>query len=385
MRTINDNRPVVMDIDDIEDGQYKETPKTEADVALEDFLDKAKAMGSGAQLRINKLSGGINSAEQFCASYPVDKYDYFDLLEVVQKTWGAGDYRIYCTVKGKKGILQNKLVSIAAPPLSLMISQAGGAPDSASQIMAQMAQMIRESNERLMEALKPKESDGDRMKFMQEMLMMKQIFGGDDKKSPSMLAGVKEMVEVMTMMQGLSGGGQTESEPMWMKALSAFAPVAVAAVSAAAQPKPQRQIAPHPHPHQMSHPMPKAEVIKPVNEPIEHPPQEKNPMSDKAEAIGQIIMALNAMGTSALKPEDIAEKICSIPDEQIEPLIAWVEKPTCYDDLVAVNPEVEKFKEWFLDLIEHVRGQLGLDSKYADLYYDEEETSEPPLNESKPD
>jgi hypothetical protein len=371
MKTVNDTRPLIISQDDIEDGQYQEPPKTEADIALEDFLDKAKAIGSAAKLTINKLSNGLNSSEIFCASYPVDKYSYFELLEILQKTWGAGDYRIYCTVKGRKGVLQNQLVSVAGSPQQLLPQ----APTNQNDVMASMMRMMQENNERLLEALKPKEDAGDRMKFMQEMLMMKQIFGGDQKPQASMLSGVKEMVEVMSLMQGLSGGGATESEPVWMKALTAFAPVAAAAVNTMAQPKPQPPMMRHPHP-QTHHPQrpPEMRTVNPeptpVNEPIKK--EEASTMPSQAENVKMLCDALDGPMASMVAADKIAETIVDkTPDESLDALEAWVVSETLINDLIALDARVVKHHDWFCDLIEHVKAQLGLESRYAEMYDDD--------------
>ena len=382
MKTVNDTRPLIISQDDIEDGQYQEPPKTDADIALEDFLDKAKAIGSAAKLTINKLSNGLNSSEIFCASYPVDKYSYFELLEILQKTWGAGDYRIYCTVKGRKGVLQNQLVSVAGSPQQLLPQ----APTNQNDVMASMMRMMQENNERLLEALKPKEDAGDRMKFMQEMLMMKQIFGGDQKPQASMLSGVKEMVEVMSLMQGLSGNGATESEPVWMKALTAFAPVAAAAVNTMAQPKPQPPMMRQPHP-QMRQPQrpPEMRTVNPEPQPINEPIQkeEASTMPSQAENVKMLCDALDGPMAAMVAADKIAETIVDkTPDDSLDALEAWVVSETLINDLIALDARVEKHRDWFCDLIEHVKAQLGLESRYAEMYDDGTEATDVATDET---
>jgi hypothetical protein len=363
MKQIN---PLVIDNDDVEQGEYKETPKTEADIALEDFLDKAKAVGATAKLTINKLSNGVNSSETFCSSYPVDKYDYFELLDVIQRSWGGGDYRIYCTVKGRKGVLQNQFISVGEPPIRIGHAQATG---ESGNVLQTVIKMMQENNERLIEALKPKEDTDAMNKALQQMLLMKQVLGNGGQKQ-SMLSSVKEMAEVMTLMQGLGGG--VEKESMLTSALNAFAPVAVAALQ-----RPQAQQV-----RQYAQPRPVKTVNTPPQKPAPEPKKEVNPMDEHAAAIKQIITVLDTLGENGVAPSAIAEKITESIDtqEKFDALEMWVINPTCIDDLVKLDKNVERYQSWFLLLIEHVKAQMGLSSSVSDEYEDEdEEDGEIPL------
>ena len=92
--------------------------------------------------------------------------------------------------------------------------------------------------------------------------------------------------------------------------------------------------------------------------------------TDITQAINQLISGLDMSG-GHLNPADIASKICDgIPDDSILDTQAWISSPTIYDELVSVNPRVNEYKDWFLDLIEHVKAQVGLESRVSDQYDD---------------
>lgn len=375
----NDSNVTIIDADDIDhEGKYKETPVTEADRALEDFLDKARAIGSAATLTINKISSGRNSSEIFCGKFPVDKYDYFDLLSLIQSNWGEGDYRIYCTVKGKKGVLQNTLVSVAPPPNAGLQQQSNPAT-SGDQILQTVIKMMQENNERLIEAMTPKQNDGEdaTTKVLNQMLLFKQVMGGDDKKT-STLSTVKEMVEVMALMKGLSGESASAEPSALMSALTAFAPVAAAAVGAMANRQPQ-QVPQYRHNPPPVQPRQETVVNEPIiNETIINPePEVKNKMDAHAAAINGLITMLDTLGANAVDPALIAEKITvDIDDEQLDALGEWLSSDTCFKDLVTLNPRVANYPEWFADLIEHIKAQIGIVSK-VDHLYDLDNTDQP--------
>lgn len=368
MRNINDSGITIIDSSDVEDGKYKETPITEADLALEDFLDKARAIGSTATLTINRLSSGRNSSEIFCGKFPVDKYDYFDLLSLIQSNWGEGDYRIYCTVKGKKGVLQNTLVSVAPPPIN-PLHQQSNANSSGENVISTVIKMMQENNERMIALMRPADDSDSMTKALNQMLLMKQVLGGGDKP-PSMLGQMKEMAEMMTLMKGLSGDAEP-AESGIVKALTAFAPVAAAAVGAMAnraQPvMRQNPMYRHaPQPNQNTGPIVNEHIVPEtvVNEPVE-----KNAMGDYEQAVNNLITLLNTLGPSKILPEDIAETLTQdLTDENALKLQEWVTSPECYTQLLSINGQVADYQQWFLDLIEHVKAQLGLPSLMEHLY-----------------
>lgn len=345
------------------ENDYTEPVKTEADIALEDFLDKARAIGATAKLTIHKLSNGTNSSETFCSSFPVDKYDYFELLDVIQRTWGAGDYRLYCTVKGRKGVLQNQFVSVGDAPGKVGSGQSHATNNS--DVLSQVIKMMQENNDRLVAALKPKEDTGEaRQKMLQEMLIMKQLFGGETKNAGGMgeIIGLIKGLKEIGVPIGLAGE-VAESDAGFTGIIEKFIPLATAIASRPPAPvqQVQRVNRPPQRPAQLGAP-------QPVQQP--QPKQEPKKMSPEEKALHQGISMLVMGAKTQADPGDYAEMVLNNVQEDV--LEAMFTDPQAIDNLAKINPEVMTYRAWFEDLGEHIKACLGLPSKFADLYSDAE-------------
>lgn len=361
---------------DISDGTYvdpDEPQKTSADEALDDFMSKSRAVGATAKITVNKLSNGVNSAETFCAYYPVDKYDYFELLEVIRDTWGAGDYRLYCTIKGKKGVLQNEFISIAPAirpnNLPSVIQKADN-----TDLLSVMLSAIQESNNKVIEAMQS--GGSNRQQFLQELLLYKQIFDGGAQPKQSILSGVKEMAETMAILRELGGGESKESGMMDLaiEAVKGLTPVAAALMTQrAAHPpashrqRPQRP-KPTPAPSDKQGQTIDSQPIEtnPRTEPTQEPTQEPIMQHYKSQ-LEQLCTLLNF---SQPDPAEFATQLDDglETDAQVEALGVLLESENPLAELQKVCPNVAKHSEWFGDLIEHLRAMAGMPSKYADEY-----------------
>lgn len=92
-------------------------------------------------------------------------------------------------------------------------------------------------------------------------------------------------------------------------------------------------------------------------------------MQAYADQLNQLCMMLNF---SKPDPADIAEKIADgLSDEQAQALGDLLAGDDPVSELQKVCPSIENHKEWFTDLVEHLRGMAGLPSKYADQYADD--------------
>jgi len=354
-----------------EEGDEFEQPiKTEADAALEDFVEKARKIGSTAKIIIHKLDKeNVNANEIFCGQYPVDQYDYFDLLEMIQNTWGRGLYRMYCTMKGRKGLIQNQLIRVGDAPGGGNLPALAG---EGNNINTTILRMMQENNEKLMEAMKPKEAAG-MTETLQQLLLFKQVLG-QDAPQKSALASIKEMVEVMALMKDMSGGGDSEGGMggMLIKAVEALGPVAVMAMQT-------RQAAPR----QFPQPAPQIATPQavPQNAPIDvavplsdHFPEGIKMKEDKTNElamVNQLIALLDTVGPNVIDPATVAEKVIESvadSDEKIALLAKWASEESAYKQMQELNPRIDQYSEWVHLFIEHMRAQLGFESSVADEY-----------------
>jgi hypothetical protein len=351
----------------LDDSTTDDDIKSDADIKA-DLLSEALLEDANSFVMIHRLISGGNMPEEYISRLPADKYDYGQLLEYLRENYGGGDYRVRLYVKGRLKKGGNKLIQIAKKitPSNVALSHAGEAASILDTVLGRM----EENNQRMLQILQSRtEPTSSRKDMLEELAMMSTIINGG-QKSGSMLGAVKEMAEVMTLMQGLSGG--VEKESMLTSALNAFAPVAVAALQ-----RPQGPVV-----RQYTQPRPVKTVNTPTQKPVTEPKKETNPMDEHAAAIKQIITVLETLGENGVAPSAIAEKITESIDtqEKFDALETWVTNPTCIDDLVKLDKNVERYKSWFLLLIEHVKAQMGLSSSVSDEYEDEdEEDGEIPL------
>jgi hypothetical protein len=212
---------------------------TDADVKT-DAIAAALNDDPSAFINVSRQSDGGRSPMEFVGRFPADKFDFGQLQIHLQDNYGGGDYRCMLYVKGK--VKANKLLTIASPK---MRNETG---DTALLLNRMMDRMEKMQNQ-IVTIMQDKNTGGNsRMEFMQELMMMKQIFANDQKQTGSGLGQLTEAVEVLKTLGVSVGGGDGDSggfsgllslaAPLLQKAMEAPQPITQPQLSAPVQPQP---------------------------------------------------------------------------------------------------------------------------------------------------
>lgn len=326
----------------MDDEYHRNNDPTDAD-AKTDAIAAALNDDPHAFLNVSRQSDGGRSPMEFVGRFPADKFDFGQLQIHLQDNYGGGDYRCMLYVKGK--VKANKLLTIASPKMKQESS------DSNLMIMRMMDRMEKMQNQ-IVQIMQEKNGGGNsRMEFMQELMMMKQIFANETKPT----GGIKDIIDTIGSLRdlGLNIGGVSEPEEKGFGDLMALAAPVLQNLTT---PQPAPVYAPNPAP-------------KPV------------PTPEQLEARKMTMML--RMGISQLIAAAQRDKdheayatlvIDNVPADKIN---EFFNSPNGFAELCKIAPEAANYMPWFADLAEHVKAQLGMPSKVSDLYeYDEDDNVE---------
>lgn len=133
-------------------------PETEHDRAAEDLINALGSLGEGYYVTVHRCPMGSTGSEEYCERFAADKYTPADLMDHLRIQWGPGDYRIRVWEQGKRGVRQNKLVTITRPATPVVTNQGNDLAAVAS-LFAQLQQQSEARFERLLTTLKPAEEN----------------------------------------------------------------------------------------------------------------------------------------------------------------------------------------------------------------------------------
>jgi hypothetical protein len=206
-----------------------------------------------------------------------------------------------------------------------------------------MVQM-REMQNQMLELSREKQTGGaQRSDVIAEMIQMKNLFSndnGDNSGSGNMITQFRDMLSLQTEMQGLlpSPGGEKD-EAGFGDLIEKFTPLVEMAMN-------QPQTRPEPQPEKLD---PEAERKKQMN--------------------FMFKMGIASLVRSASKnadPGTSAEWIINqLPINVVQNM---VNAPDALEKLAEYDPNVKKFRDWFIITLEHVKAQLGMASAVSAEY-----------------
>lgn len=314
-------------------------PKTKHEQKLEDILSGLNTATENAYIALYRQNGSGRESLTFLHKFPADKFEGVeDILEFLSKKHGGGDYRIHVRIGGR--LAANNLVSVEAPQ-NVEPELPRGADPAINALLAQMEkqnQMIAGLYQQMAEKQKP---DGDsEEKFLQKMMLYKQLFAGESRAT----GGLGQIHETIGFLKdiGVSVGGiQEEKEEGFGDILKNALPLLTTAIQ---------------------------------QQPQQHPVQPTvNPAMQQQNALKmQIKMAVDTAVRMASKGSD-PQAFAEMADAQLgENSIKLVSDPNIHAILLAYNPNVAAHRPWFDDVIEHIKAMNGLPSRFSSEYDDGE-------------
>lgn len=336
-----------LEAEDVELEEYTVTnaPTTSADLATDSLVAALNDVSGSATVSLHRQNGSGKESLTFLDSFSPDKYAPDDLLLHIKNSYGSGDYRIHVRENGR--LKANKHVSIEAPKI---VSRETSGNNSG---MDQLIAMIQQQNRVIVETLQSNQNQNQgnsKAEFLKEMMIYKELFGGAPQKSQ----GFGEILQTVNGLKELGinvGGIQTEKEEGFGDILDKMSPMITALLSQPQQPPQQPQYKPNPQP--------------------------RNPQETEAKKVNLALkMGLMALVKAAKNNSDTAFYadmiIDQFPSDKLEMLFA----SDALEQLIKIEPKVLEYKEWFLDVLEHLKGICGKPSKYSDQYNDENLTGE---------
>lgn len=301
-----------------------------ANAVIEELSSNAE---KGKTINIYLQTGTNQESMAFVMSHPADKYSIPEIINQLKKEYGGGDYRFM--IRNEKGkIVANKLISIAKK----LGPEDKGHQDGVYGVLERMMDKQDVFMQRFME---DKNSGDSRMDFMRELIVMKELFSGGQQSSP--MGQMKEMFEMMALMKEQANPEKEEDGGGFTKMIAEAIPLFTTMAQAANQ-QPLAQTQHQPNPQRRTRQKTKQE-----------------PQDMKRTAINQLLK----MCIAKEHPADVAEKLSmQIPQSfipQIEELILGEDSMA---KISAINPNVIDHTDWFLDVIEWLKGYLGHPCKY---------------------
>lgn len=321
------------DIQDIEQYEVQTAPLTHADIATESLVHALNDVSASASVSIHRQNGNGKEALTFLDSFAPDKFTPDDLLQHIKNTYGSGDYRIHIRENGK--LKANRHVSIEAP--RIVSRETPGNSD-----LRELVAVIQQQQQQMLAVFREMQSpQNTEDQMIERMLKYKALFGGNQQSR-----GFGEIIETVNglKMLGINVGGiQTEpaeKEEGFGDILEKMAPIVTAMVQTNNQ--------------QQHHPQP---------QPQPNPQQRKaNPMNLALKlGIAMLLKAARNKADTAFYADVVMDQL---PEDKIPMLLA----PNALEQLESVEPKVKEHREWFADVMEHLKGMNGMTSKYADLY-----------------
>jgi hypothetical protein len=327
--------------------QSQQAPKTAQEQTLEDIISTLNDQTDNASLTVYRQLGGGKDSMSLVQSWPVDHFKSSeDMLLWLRDNYGGGSYRAQVRVKGK--IVANKLMHVEAA-ISKAVAVAGtGAQTGVEGILAAIMASQEKMLERIFNA-KPAVNDEEmETKFLQKMLLYKNLFGGNQSAMAGGIGQLKEAVDVLQTLGVSIGGNNEDKEEGFGSILANAMPLLTAAITANSQ-----QVQPIQQP-------------APQRQPVQQPT--RDPAMNAAEL--QFKMGINLLLAAAKSGKEPATYARLIDDQYGAQALELANNPDSLHRMAAYVPEVANYPEWFADLCEHVKAINGAPSKFDAEYSD---------------
>lgn len=353
-----------------------EIPMSDEEKAFSDFRNSLEAGDEVATLIVHKVPTSKNGpAAQtksiYCFHCPIDRYEYNELMQVIRDTYGGGVYRLMCSKKGKRGLAFNRLVEIAEPikpdfetGSNEKYNPVGGQFDAIGNMLLKM----QERTEEMLSRMTPQNQASDPFNSMERIIGILAGLNGllpQQKQSGDVLSEMERFAKFREIGQSLFGGSDGNSEKgfydLATESIRALSPV-ISQVAQGSQPKvtpaiPWQQPA-STEQHSTPNPQPSS---TPNSAPVDNGAINVNAEKER-QIMAQQIGILITNAKRGISPEAMAETVVNMtPDNQLEKLHTFISAPDCLQRMIALNPEVRDFEQWFTSLRDSILAEISVD------------------------
>lgn len=312
------------DIDDVSfamvpRAESREPEGDEVDEDIDRLLGELRGGADALNVRLYRLAPGSRK-EAYIDSIPPEVHC---VLEYIKETYGPGDYRVKAYAKGRVRV--NESVSIEGPPKAAQAVAAPASTSGVEAILAAMAQQQKDFQNMLIQLMaNQREPKADRREMLEEMAMMRNIFG------PAQSAPASDPMALFSVFkQGLDMAkelapreGEAGVADVLMEGMKQFMPV----ITQAAQ-RP---------------PMPAALPQQPQPQPQQQQPQEGDDVSFKLK------MAVGFLVAQAARDADVGVYADMVLDQVgDDETLAIISAPDWFDKLNALDSRAALYRPWF--------------------------------------
>ena len=335
-------------MENYEDNVLTFIEKPEDNEQLSDYEERinrisgALSEGLDAYISVQRQNGTGKTAQSFVTNVPADKYSVDGLLMYLQENFGGGDYRLRLIVNGRTE--RNKLYSVSGLPVA-ETKETGGQLEA-------IAMMIQDSNRTMLEALKQTQKpEKTLVEQLNEIKLMQETFGMNQEPAPA-LNPIKQIKESLQLVESLKEMSTTNEDSQGDNLSSMFTEL----LKTINQTKPIQT--------QQPQYQPQAEKQKP------QPINNQEASNNMNELSMQMRMGLSLLIKAANKNEDPANYAGMVMNTAGEEKTnEFLNDKDALNKLIKIVPELEVKREWFADLIEHIKAVSGdKTSKFANEY-----------------
>lgn len=342
-----------------------ETPEPlPADIAFANVLSDLGDSDDSGKVRAYKLKGGDITQQVLLFECLPAEYSETMLQDPAYHEDGHHSFKVVLRGKGGVGIAAAKRVEVM-PRKGQPAQHAASAPLDVAAITAPIMQAIAAQNEqtnKLIAALaqRPEVPVKTTSDILNEMLLMKQIIGGDSRNQPAQPNPIELMRSVVELSREIAQpeGGATNADVM-VKLMEKFGgPIleAVATNQAHAAMSASALVAPRPTPQPMPQPMLQPQPQQPPAQPIAPTTEGTEDMGFMLDSAVKFLIRQAAGGAD---PELYAEVVLDNAGDDIASLLNL---PNWFDILTQRYPDAAIHREWFTQLRDAVLRMLTDDA-----------------------
>jgi len=323
------------EIEDVEfEASHHSRQKTKQEQTLEDILSTLNDRSDDAYIAVYKQKGTGKESMSLVGKWPGDEFPSSeDLLLFLRDNYGGGSYRVHVRINGR--LAANNLVSVEEPLKRVNTSNNN---EPIIQLLEKQQLMINELYNKMATQNAPQPAPS-RREMLEEMSLIASMFnggGGSQGRGFSDIARDIQAIKEISPMLGL--GGPVEEKDPFNDLIEKAAPLFQHAMT---QPQPQ--------------------------------PKKENPaMMRQALINAQIKTGITTLVNAAAKGRDPGEYADLVLDNLGDDMARqYAIGPEAFKKVVGFVPQAKQYENWFADLSEHIKAQLGEPSKFSGLYDDD--------------